>query len=39
MEVPGWTHGLDQGQGRDLGVSEEEDIASLGRELLGRQAG
>ena len=39
MEVPGWTHGLNQGQGSDLGVSEEEDIASLGRGLLGCQAG
>lgn len=39
MEAAGWTHGQDQGQGSDLGVSEGEEVAKLGRGLLGNQAG
>lgn len=37
MEGLGWIHGLDQGQGPDLGVFEEDDVASLDRGLLRSQ--
>ena len=39
VKAPGWTHGRDQDQGSDLGVSEGEVVAKLGSKLQGSQAG